>query len=37
MLDQPNLEVMDHYGVKALVQFTEANRQQLTKLVEGID
>jgi alcohol dehydrogenase len=37
MLEQPNSELMNRYGVKALVQFTQANRQLLTKLVEWVD
>ncbi len=28
---------MNRYGVKALVQFTQANRQLLTKLAEWVD
>jgi alcohol dehydrogenase len=37
MLEQPNSELMNWYGVKALVQFTQANRQLLTKLAEWVD
>ena len=37
MLEQPNSELMDRYGVKAFVQFTQANRQLLTKLAEWVD
>ena len=37
MLEQPNSELMNRYGVKALVQFTQANRQLLTKLAEWVD
>ena len=37
MLEQPNSELIDRYGVKALVQFTQANRQLLTKLAEWVD
>src|SRR5439155_12392576 len=37
MLEQPNLELMNRYGVKAFVQFTQANRQLLTKLGEWVD
>jgi alcohol dehydrogenase len=37
MLEQPNSELMNRYGVKALVQFTQANRQLLTKMAEWVD
>ena len=37
MLEQPNSELMNQYGVKALFQFTQANRERLTKLAEWID
>ncbi|MFZ0894630.1 MAG: zinc-binding dehydrogenase, partial [Candidatus Nitrosopolaris sp.] len=37
MLEQPNSELMDRYGVKALVQFTQANSQLLTNLAEWVD
>jgi alcohol dehydrogenase len=37
MLEQPNSELMNQYGVKALVQFTQANRQLLTKMAEWVD
>ena len=37
MLEQPNSELMNRYGVKAFVQFTQANRQLLTKLGEWVD
>lgn len=37
MLEQPNSELMNRYGVKALVQFTQPNRQLLTKLAEWVD
>jgi len=37
MLEQPNLELMNQYGVKAIVQFMEANIQRLTKLAEWIE
>jgi alcohol dehydrogenase len=37
MLEQPNSELMNRYGVKALVQLTRANRQLLTKLAEWVD
>ena len=32
MLEQPNLELMNQYGVKAIFQFTQVNRDRLTKL-----
>lgn len=32
MLELPNSELMNRYGMKALFQFTQANREQLTKL-----
>ena len=34
---QSNSELTNRYGVKALVQFTQANRQLLTKLAEWVD
>ena len=37
MLEQPNLELMNQYNVKAIFQFTQADRERLTKLVEWID
>jgi len=37
MLEQPNSELMNRYVVKAFVQFTQANRQLLTKLAEWVD
>jgi alcohol dehydrogenase len=37
MLEQPNPELMNQYGVKALSQFTQANRERLTKLAEWVD
>jgi alcohol dehydrogenase len=37
MLEQPNSELMNRYGVKALAQLTQANRQLLTKLAEWVD
>ncbi len=35
MLEQPNSELMNRYGVKALFQFTQVNRERLTKLAHG--
>jgi len=37
MLEQPNSELMNQYGVKALSQFTQATRERLTKLAEWVD
>jgi alcohol dehydrogenase len=37
MLEQPNSELMSHYGVKALFQFTQVNRERLTKLAQWVD
>jgi NADPH:quinone reductase-like Zn-dependent oxidoreductase len=37
MLEQPNSELISQYGVKALFQFTQVNRQRLTKLAEWVD
>lgn len=37
MLEQPNSELMNQYNVEAIFQFTQADRQRLTKLVEWID
>ena len=37
MLDQPNSELMNQYNVKAIFQFTQADRQRLTKLAEWVD
>lgn len=37
MLEQPNSELMNQYDVKALFQFTQADRQRLTKLAEWVD
>jgi alcohol dehydrogenase len=37
MLDQPNSELMNQYNVKAIFQFTQADRQRLTKLAEWAD
>ena len=36
MLEQPNSELMNQYGVKALSQFTQATRERLTKLAEWV-
>jgi NADPH:quinone reductase-like Zn-dependent oxidoreductase len=37
MLEQPNSELMNQYGVKAIFQFTQLNRERLTKLAEWVD
>ena len=37
MLEQPNLELMSQYDIKAIFQFTRADREQLTKLAEWLD
>jgi NADPH:quinone reductase-like Zn-dependent oxidoreductase len=37
MLEQPNSELMNQYNVKAIFQFTPADRQRLTKLAEWVD
>jgi alcohol dehydrogenase len=37
MLEQPNSELMNQYGVKAIFQFTQVNRDRLNKLAEWVD
>jgi NADPH:quinone reductase-like Zn-dependent oxidoreductase len=37
MLEQPNQEIMDRFGVKAISQFTQVNRERLTKLAQWVD
>jgi NADPH:quinone reductase-like Zn-dependent oxidoreductase len=37
MLEQPNSELMNQYGVKAVFLFTQVNRELLTKLAEWVD
>jgi alcohol dehydrogenase len=37
MLEQPNNKLMEQFGVKAVVQFTEVNRERLTKLAQWVD
>ncbi len=37
MLEQPNQELIDRFGVKAIVQLTQANRERLTKLAQWVD
>jgi alcohol dehydrogenase len=37
MLEQPNQELMERFGVKAIYQFTKVNRERLTKLAQWVD
>jgi alcohol dehydrogenase len=37
MLEQPNSELMDRYGVKALFRFSQVNNEWLTKLAKWVD
>jgi alcohol dehydrogenase len=37
MLEQPNSELMNQYGVKAIFEFTQVNRERLTKLAQWVD
>lgn len=37
MLEQPNQELIDRFGVKAISQFTQVNRERLTKLAQWVD
>lgn len=37
MLEQPNAELMERHGVKAISQFTQVNRERLTKLTQWVD
>jgi alcohol dehydrogenase len=37
MLEQPNSELMNQYGIRAIFQFTEVNRERLTKLAQWVD
>jgi NADPH:quinone reductase-like Zn-dependent oxidoreductase len=37
MLEQPNSDLMNEYGVKAIFLFTQVNRERLTKLAEWLD
>jgi alcohol dehydrogenase len=37
MLEQPNPQLMDHHGVKAIFQFTQADRDRLTKVAKWVD
>ena len=37
MLEQPNSELMNQYGIKAIFQFTQADRERLTKVAQWVD
>ena len=37
MLEQPNKELMEQFGVKAIFQFTQVNKERLTKLGNWVD
>jgi NADPH:quinone reductase-like Zn-dependent oxidoreductase len=37
MLEQPNQQLMEQFGVKAIFQFTQVNRDRLTKLAQWVD
>jgi alcohol dehydrogenase len=37
MIEQPNQELMDRFGVKAVFQFTQVNRERLTRLAQWVD
>ena len=37
MLEQQNLELMEQFGVKAVSQFTQVNRERLSKFAEWVD
>jgi len=37
MLEQPNSELMDRHDVKAIFQFTQADRERLTKMAQWVD
>ncbi|HWS20450.1 MAG TPA: zinc-binding dehydrogenase [Nitrososphaera sp.] len=37
MLERPNQELMDRFGVKAIFQFTQVNRERLTRLAQWVD
>jgi len=37
MLEQPNSELMSQYGIKAIFQFTQVDRERLTKLAQWAD
>ena len=37
MLEQPNQKMMEQFGVKAIFQFTQLNKERLTKLAQWVD
>jgi alcohol dehydrogenase len=37
MLEQPNSELIEQYGVKSVFQFTQVNKERLSKLAEWVD
>jgi len=37
MLEQPDSELMNQYGVKAIFQFKKADRERLTKVAQWVD
>jgi alcohol dehydrogenase len=37
MLEQPNTDLMQHFGVKAIFLLTQVNRERLTQLTHWID
>ena len=37
MLEQPNSVLMNQYGIKAIFQFTQVNRDMLTELEQWVD
>ncbi|HWS19683.1 MAG TPA: NADP-dependent oxidoreductase [Nitrososphaera sp.] len=37
MLEQPNQELMDRFGVKAIFEFTQISRERLAKLAQWVD
>ena len=37
MLEQQNSELMEKFGVRAVFQFTQVNRERLSKVAEWVD
>jgi NADPH:quinone reductase-like Zn-dependent oxidoreductase len=37
MLEQPNQQLMEQFSVKSIFQFTQVNRERLTKLAQWVD
>jgi alcohol dehydrogenase len=37
MLEHPNSELMQHFGVKAIFQFTQVNNDRLARLAQWVD